>query len=676
MSLLRALLLLLASLIAVPAAAADSVTAASPDGRLVATFSIDGSGAPRWALARDGKPLIAASALGFVLTDREPMRRGFAIAGSETASADRSWEQPWGERRFVRDRHNELLVRFTDTLGYGRAFAVRIRLFDDGIGFRYELPALPNDAAWHIADELTEFTLASDGTAWWIPAFDWNREEYLYHQTAISAVPVAQTPMTVRLADGTHLAFHEAALVDYSGMWLQRVEALRFKAMLSPAGTAARVTRTGAFATPWRTLRIADSAAALYDNDLELNLNEPSRIADTGWIKPMKYLGIWWEMHLGRSTWGSGPTHGANTANALRHIDFAAKNGFGGLLIEGWNQGWDGDWFGHGDFSFTKAYPDFDLPRIAAYAKSKRVRLIGHHETGGNIANYEDQLEDAMALYERLGVDAVKTGYVADAGGIIARAPDGGQQREWHEGQRSVQHHLRVVEAAARHRIAVDAHEPVKDTGLRRTWPNWVSREGARGMEYNAWGNPDNGPDHEPILVFTRMLSGPMDFTPGVFSLAGKAGNFLSSTLARQLALYIVLYSPIQMAADLPENLAKFPRELAFVRDLPADWAETKTLMGEVGAYVVQARQDRASAAWYLGGITNGEARAVSVPLDFLPAGRRFKAIIYRDGPEADYRTAHRHDIVIEERLVTAADSLALRMGPAGGFAVRLAPAK
>jgi alpha-glucosidase len=674
MTMLRALIALILFLAAPWAHAAEPVTAASPDGSIVVSVAQDNDGRVLWSLSRRGKPLIAPSRLGFIFTDQDDLVRNLKLtAGAPGPVIVNRWEQPWGERRYVTDRHREFVVDSAQPKT-GRTFRVRFRLFDDGIGFRYELPAAPGGHAWNIADELTEFVIAEDGTAWWIPGDDWNREEYLYHETPIDAVAVAQTPMTLKLRDGTHLAFHEAALVDYSGMWLHRVEGRRFKAKLQPGALGPRVTRSGAFVTPWRTIRIADSAAGLYDNDLELNLNEPNRLGAVPYVHPMKYIGIWWAMHLDKWTWPAGPRHGATTEHALHYIDFAANNGFGGLLIEGWNKGWE-DWFGTGrDFSFTESYPDFDLPKIAAYAKSKGVQLIGHHETGGNIANYERQLDAGMALYQANGVHAVKTGYVADAGGIIAPGPGpDGTVREWHEGQREVQHHLRVVQSAAAHRIAVVAHEPVKDTGLRRTYPNWISREDARGQEYNAWGNPTNPPNHEATLVFTRMLSGPMDYTPGVLSLDGKPGVRIPSTLAKQLALYVALYSPVQMAADLPENLAKYPRELAFIRAVPSDWAETRTLLGEVGRNAVIARRDRNSAEWWVGGVGSGDQQTLGVPLSFLPAGK-WRATLYRDGPTADWRTDGRHDIVIEGRDVTSGDRLQLFMGPGGGFALRLTP--
>ncbi|PDH69198.1 MAG: alpha-glucosidase [Sphingomonadaceae bacterium MED-G03] len=677
---LRACALTLPLALMTPAMAQDSkpaVTATSPDGSILLTISTDNDSRPTWSLSRKGKLLIAPSKLGFLLTDGLNMTRGFSIIGSDKASGKEKWEQPWGERRFVTDHHNELLVRFRQSDVQGnRLMNIRFRLFDNGVGFRYELPEQPGLKTMRIADETTEFDIAPEGTAWWIPGGEWNRYEQVYQKTPIDAVSTAHTPITMRLDDGTHVSFHEAALVDYAGYWLKRAEGRKFRTTLAPSSQAARVTRDLPFNTPWRTMRIADDAAGLVENDLELNLNEPNKLGDVSWFTPAKYIGIWWGMIRGDWSWAEGPKHGATTERTKQYIDFAAKHGFRGVLVEGWDKGWNGEWFGHGDdFSFTQSTPDFDLPGLAAYARKKGVRLIGHHETGGNIANYEAQLDDAMALYGRLGVDVVKTGYVADAGGIIAPGDTAGQRRmEWHDGQRMAQHHLKVVETAARNHVAVNAHEPIKDTGLRRTYPNWVGREGARGMEYNAWGAFANGPDHEPTLVYTRMLSGPMDFTPGVLSLEGANHAPLASTLAKQLGLYLAIYSPIQMAADFIETLAKYPKELAFIRQVPADWAESHLIAGEVGDYAIFARKDRNSADWYVGGVNDATARTVSLTFDQLEPGKAYSATIYKDGEGATYLTDARHRIAYETLTVRKGDSYTLWLAPGGGAAIRLTP--
>ncbi len=665
-------------LVATPVQAVPVATARSPDGTIAVSIELDNDGRVDYSVARRGKPLIDRSSLGFNLTDGLNMVRSFSFVDATPSSSDTRWEQPWGERRFVADRHNELLVRFRQTGDGQRQMNVRFRIFDNGVGFRYEIPEQPNLKTMKIADELTEFAVAQPGTAWWIQGGEWNRYEQIYQKTPIDAVSTAHTPITMRLDDGTHLSFHEAALVDYAAMWFKRGEGQRFRSTLSPSSRGPRVIRDTPFATPWRTIRIADSAAGLVENDLELNLNEPNKIGDVSWFKPAKYVGIWWGMISGQWSWAEGPAHGATTTRTKQYIDFAAKHGFRGVLVEGWNKGWNGQWFGHGDdFSFTQAVPDFDLKAVTDYARSKGVHLIGHHETGGNIAVYEAQLEDAMNLYADLGVDVVKTGYVADAGGIIAPGDAPNTIRmEYHDGQRQVQHHLKVVETAARYHIAVNPHEPVKDTGLRRTYPNWVAREGARGMEYNAWGQFANGPDHEPTLVYTRMLSGPMDFTPGILSLEGHDHVALASTLAKQLGLYLAIYSPIQMAADFIEKLEEHPRELDFISKVPTDWAESHLVAGEVGDYAIFARKDRGSADWYVGGVNDATARTITVTLDFLDAGRTYAATIYKDAPDSDYRMDTRHKDVIETRRVKRSDMLTMPLAPGGGYAARLAAAK
>lgn len=656
-----------------PAAAEPVATLSSPDGALAVVVTLDADGRPGYAIARRGTPVISESRLGFLLADAPKLERGFRLAASERRSADSTWEQPWGERRFVRDRYNELRVGLVEKSPPGRRLDVVFRAHDDGIGFRYEFPGQPGLADVRIADELTEFAVAEPATAWWIPAGEWNRYEYLYRRTPLAELGQAHTPMTIRTTGGLHVAIHEAALVDYSAMWLRRVDGQRLKATLAPSSEGPRVRRQAPFATPWRTVQIAADAGGLYRSDLILNLNEPNRLGDVSWFEPFKYVGIWWSLHLDTETWASGPRHGATTENARRYIDFAAANGFRGVLIEGGNRGWDGDWFADGDdFSFTKPYPDFDLEAVAAYARKRGVRLVGHHETSGNIAHYEPQLEAALDLYERLGIDSVKTGYVADAGGVQAPGDDGRIRFEWHDGQAMSRHHLKVVTEAAKRHIAVNPHEPIKDTGLRRTYPNWVAREGARGMEYNAWGNPPNPPEHEANLVFTRMLAGPMDFTPGVLSLTGRGGQRIQSTIAKQLALYVVIYSPIQMAADLPENYARYPGPFKFIRDVPTDWAETRVVAGEVGDFVAIARKDRRSEDWYLGGITDEDARTLRLALDFLDPGRSYTAEIYRDGDDADWKT-QADAILIERRRARRGDVWSVRLAPGGGFAVRFA---
>jgi len=645
---------------------------ASPGKVLAVSLRVDRDGRPEYRIERNQKVIVNWSRLGFILADAPKFERNFAVGQVKQRSFDDTWEQPWGERRYVRNHGTEMRATLDEKTG--RKLIVVFRVFDDGVGFRYEFPDQPQLKQVNIVEELTEFDIAEPAAAWWIPGGEWNRYEYLYNKTPLAELSQAHTPVTLKLASGVHMAIHEAALVDYAGMWLRRVEGQRLKAVLSPSSSGPRVARTAPFVTPWRTLQIAADAPGLYlASDLILNLNEPNRLGDVSWVHPFKYVGIWWGMHLGTQTWASGPKHGATTAETKRYIDFAAANGFRGVLVEGWNKGWDGDWFATGDeFSFTEPYPDFDIVALSAYAKKKGVHLIGHHETSANIANYEKQLGPALDLYQKLGIDAVKTGYVADAGGVQARGADGRIHFEWHDGQVQSRHHLHVVEEAAKRHIAVNPHEPIKDTGLRRTYPNWVSREGARGMEYNAWGDPPNPPEHECNLVFTRMLGGPMDFTPGVLSLTGASGKRIQSTIAKQLALYVTLYSPIQMAADLPENYAKFVKPFQFIRDVPVDWADTRVLNGEVGDYVTFAREDRNSDDWYLGAITDEQPRSLTVPLGFLDAGRKYTATIYRDGADAGF-AGNPASVEIETRSVSSTDTLTVQLAPGGGQAIRFA---
>jgi alpha-glucosidase len=658
--------------------AAAQVRVASPDGRNQATLQIR-DGRAYYDLQRDGRALILPSLLGFEFRGATPLRDGLRITDTTRDSHDETWTQPWGEVARVRDHHNELAVSLEETSAPNRRLTVRIRAFDDGIGFRYELPEQPGLGDFEISDELTEFALSDNARAWWI-ASNWprkDRSEELFSSGPVSTLDSVQTPLTMETRDGhTFMVIHEANLVDYARMFLAgpRMEGRTLHAALAPMADGIKVRGRTPFVTPWRTIQVADRVTDLAPSVLGLNLNPPNVLPSTAWIKPMKYVGIWWGMHINTMTWSSGAKHGATTANAKRYIDFAAANGFGGVLVEGWNVGWDGDWIANRNaFSFTQAYPDYDLAEVARYARQQGVRLIVHNETSGGIQNYERQLDSAFALYHSLGVDAIKTGYVTDLT----------SEGYSHYSQFMVRHYRHVIEEAAKYGIAVDVHEPMHDTGERRTFPNMLSREGARGQEYNAWsGDGGNPPEHETILFFTRLLDGPMDFTPGIFDLLERSSGHahgpeeprVRTTLAKQLALYVVLYSPVQMAADLPGNYDRQPA-FQFIRDVAVDWDTTRVLAGQIGDYVVVARRERGGPTWFIGAISDEERRTVDVPLSFLSPGRRYVAEIYADGPNANWFD-NPFPVTITRQAVTSATRLRLVLAAGGGQAIRIRPAR
>ena len=650
--------------------AVESVS--SPDGKIVFSINTNQQGWIVYSVTSAEKQLIEESRLGLRFREQKGFAEGFEVQTTQRQSFDETWKQPWGERRLVRNHYNELLARLKDP--EGREFNLRIRVFDDGVGFRYEVPGQPGFEALEIVDELTEFHLPSESTAWWIPGRAYNRYEYLYRETGLEEIQLAHTPMTIRTPGNHYVSIHEAALIDYAGYVLDQRRENVFKTNLTPWSDGIRVKTSAPFHTPWRTIQIADKATGLLNSNLILNLNEANKLGDVSWVKPGKYVGIWWAMHIKTRTWGSGPDHGATTAETKRYMDFAARYGFDGVLVEGWNVGWDGDWFFNGDlFSFTEPYPDFDINAVAAYGKSRGVRLIGHHETSGNVSNYEKQMGEAFDLYETHRVRQVKTGYVADAGDIKRIDEHGVARYEWHEGQYMVGQYLKSVTEAAKRKISIITHEPIKDTGLRRTYPNWITREGARGQEFNAWGVPTNSPEHTVILPFTRMLSGPMDFTPGIFDLTFNGMDSeqrIPTTLAKQLALYVTIYSPVQMAADLPENYEARADAFQFIVDVPTDWEDSIALAGEIGDFVVFARRERGTDDWYLGAITDEEARQKALTLDFLDANKTYTAQIYRDGKDAHWRT-NPYSIVIEEKTVNRGDTLNLALAAGGGTAIR-----
>lgn len=642
------------------------LTLSSPDGRIQLTFEIIEK-APCYSVIKDGKPIVEPSRLGFEFKNMPALSSGFEVTGVERNSVDTVWEQPWGEFRFIQDHHNELTVKLKEKRGEKRLLNIIFRVFNDGVGFRYQFPKQENLDSLVIINELTEFLFPDEHHVWWIPVHSENSYyESLYRYTSVRETDTINTPATFETHEGHYLVIHEANLTDYASMTLRKVSGKGFVSELVPWSNGVKVYGKAPFETPWRTLTIAENAGDLVTSTIMLNLNDPCALEDVSWIEPSKYIGIWWGMHMEKYTWGQGPRHGATTVNTKDYIDFAAENGFNGVLVEGWNFGWDGDWSSNGnDFSFTKPYPDFNLEEIALYAASKNVRLIGHHETGGAALNYQNQMEEAYKLYRKNGINAVKTGYVN-------KYLDG---KEWHDGQYGVRHYRKVIETAAQYNIMINNHEPVKGTGIQRTYPNLMTQEGGRGQEYDAWsvdgGNP---PSHTTILPFTRLLSGPFDFTPGTFNFENgvNPGTRVQTTLAKQLALYVVLFSPQQMASDLPENY-KENAAFQFVKDVPSIWSETKVINAEIGKYVTMARKDWEGEEWFLGCVTNEEPRSFDLKLSFLDENVNYKAQIYTDGKDADWQT-NPYSVEIVTQMVNRDSEINVKLKPGGGTAIRLIP--
>lgn len=640
----------------------------SPDGTIRLAFAVDSAGRMTYSVTDGGVRLFEPSRLGFEAAETD-LGGGFAVENVSRTSVDETWTQPWGENKENRSRYNEMAVRLRN--GGGVRLTLRFRVFDDGLGFRYEYEACGADSL-RVTDELTEFRFAADGDSWTIPA-SFDTYELLYRKLPLSELADANTPATFKVG-GVYGSIHEAALYDFPEMTLRKSGELTFKSDLAPLPDGTKAHVGGRFTTAWRTVQLAPEAVGLINSSLILNLNEPSKIEDTSWIRPMKYVGVWWGMHLGVETWAMDDRHGATTVNAKRYIDFAAANNIQGVLFEGWNAGWE-NWGGSQSFDFTKPYADFDIEEIVRYARERGIEIIGHHETGGNIPDYERQLERAVKWYADLGIHNLKTGY---AGGI-----SGGNN---HHGQYMVRHYQHVVETAAKYRMTVNAHEPIKDCGIRRTWPNMMSREGARGKEWDAWsaGNP---PSHEVTLPFTRLLAGPMDFTPGTFDIlyentrnsprrklwncGPEVDMRVNTTLAKQIAEWVIIYSPVQMASDLIENYEGHPA-FRFFRDFDADCDWSRALAGEPGEFVAVVR--RAGENYFLGAATDEQPRTLSLPLDFLKPGTKYRATIYADGPDADWKT-NPTSYTISEREVSSADTLEVAMAPGGGQAVSFMPA-
>ncbi len=696
----------------------ESAALQSPDGKLWMAFSVEG-GVPRYSLQREGVDILLPSRLGFELRgtvkaeqitidgdritkgDARPgfsLAEGFELTGTETDSLDEVWEPVWGEESQIRNHYNELLVKLRQTES-GRLMNIRFRLFDDGLGFRYEFPDSQPLVYFVIKEELTEFAMAGDHYCWWIPG-DYDTQEYQYGECRLSEISSrfkeqvcgnssqtffstsgVQTSLQMKTDGGLYINIHEAALVNYPCMSLLvdgRKHSLR--AWLTPDAQGWKAYMQTPCKTPWRTVQVAASAEEQLASRLVLNLNEPCALEDVSWIHPVKYVGVWWEMIAGKGSWAytdvpsvqldsfdylkatPNGRHSANNARVRTYIDFAAEHGFDAVLVEGWNIGWE-DWANCSKdyvFDFVTPYPDFDIAALNSYAHSKGIRLMMHHETSSSVRNYERHMEAAYSLMNRYGYDAVKSGYVGD---ILPRG-------EYHYGQWMVNHYLYAVTEAAKHHIMVNAHEAVRPTGLCRTYPNLIGNESARGTEYQAFGGTE--PKHVTILPFTRLNGGPMDFTPGIFeqNLKEWCGNdsYVNATIANQLGLYLTMYSPLQMAADTPEHYARFMDAFQFIKDVAVDWSESRYLRAEPGDYIIVARKAKRDGQWFCGGVTDEQAREFDIPLDFLGEGS-FEAVIYADAPDAHYLT-NPQAYTISRRRVSAADSLHLRMAPGGGFGI------
>ncbi len=705
---MKHLLLLLTSVALFSCSRDNTKLISSPDGRIRIEFALTQDGRPFYRTTFNQQLVLDTSFIGgFEFKELPAFTNGFSLKRTKTDTHKSSWDMPWGEQKSVVDHHHA--VTFFLESKDQQLLNITFKVFNDGFGFQYEIPAQAQLDSVTVLNEFTEFKLTDNHQVWWQPG-DWDIYEHLYQSSRFSAIDATKlrnhpnlnatfipenavnTPVTLKADDAYYLSFHEANLRDYTDMTL-KVDTQQLKFVSNLVGSEnikGKAIMNLPFTTPWRTVQIADEAGQLIESTLILNLNEPNKLGDVSYFKPMKYMGIWWEMHIGKSTWdiegsqdmstyttggNTGKRHGATTENALRYIDFAAEHGIKGLLVEGWNTGWD-KWINTADregvFDFMTPYPDYDFEKVMAYAREKGVEVIMHHETSSAPRTYETQMDLAFDFMKKHGMNVVKTGYV---GKIIP-------QGEYHHSQWMVRHYQHVFEKAAAKQIAVNVHEPIKDTGIRRTYPNAIAREGLRGQEFNAWASDGgNPPSHIPTVAFTRMLAGPIDYTPGVFNIKFdeyKKENQVNTTLAQQLALYVVLYSPIQMVCDLPEHYylnGKIHPMFQFIKEVGVDWNATRVLDGEIGDFVVIARQEKGTDAWFVGAVTGDQARTQLLNFDFLPDNKKFVATIYKDGPIAHWND-NPLDYAIEKITVDRQSSTSINMAAGGGFAVSLFPQK
>ena len=694
-------IILLMSVLAMHWAVAQQQT--SPDGNVVLSFSLKADGTPTYKMTYKGKPVINESTLGFTLKKDEPLTNHFKVVSDSKSTFKETWKPVWGEEKEILNHYNELLVQLKQDKT-NRLMNIRFRVYNEGVGFRYEFPTQKELTYFVIAEENTQFAMTGDHTAWWIPG-DYDTQEYDYNESKLSEIrglmkqsmtdnvsqfvfsPTGvQTALMMKTKDGLYINLHEAALVDYSLMNLNLDDKnFIFQSWLTPDAKGDKGYLYTPTKSPWRTVMVSDDARNILASRLILNLNDPCALADTSWIKPVKYIGVWWEMITGKSSWAytddlptikldevdytkvkPNGTHAANNDKVRRYIDFAAKHGFDQVLVEGWNVGWE-DWFGHRKdyvFDFVTPYPDFDIKALNDYAHAKGVKLMMHHETSGSTRNYERHMKAAYELMNKYGYNSVKTGYVGDI------LPIG----EHHYSQSTINHYLYVIKEAAKHKIMVNAHEAVRPTGLCRTYPNLIGNESARGTEYEAFGG--NKPFHTTILPFTRLQGGPMDYTPGILETEVKNVNpnntsQVRSTLAKQLALYVTMYSPLQMAADLPENYERFADAFQFIKDVPVDWQESVYLEAEPGRYITVARKDKHSDNWYIGNTSNENGHTSELLLNFLDKNKKYEATIYADAKNADWQTNPKAYTITKQK-VNAKTKLKLTAAKGGGYAISI----
>ena len=631
----------------------------SPNGRVVASFMVD-KGQISYFVTKDEKIVLRKSRLGLVLKDAEPLADGFSVVRAYSRSTDETWKAYWGEQHTIRNNYNETAIYLEETDKPNRLLTIRFRVFNDGIAFRYEVPAQPEMENMVVADELTEFSVDTNSRSWSIPAYQPDRYEYDYVEHPVyTLTDSVHTPITIQTPVGHYISIHEAALYNYGSMTLKLNDS-SLKSDITPLSDGMRAYVELPFSTPWRTVTIAQDVLDLTTSRMILNLNDTPR-DDFSWVEPTKFLGIWWAMYVGEWTWAPGERHGATTEHAFQYIDACKRLGIPSLLIEGWNDGWEGDWLENGvNNKFLESTPDFDMRAVADYGRQNGVEIIGHHETVGFIDNYEEQLEDAYKFLAEKGIRYVKSGYAGSKMTINGH-------REYHHSQLGVLHYQRALELAAKYHIMLDVHEPIKGTGIERTWPNLMTREGARGQEYEGGALV---PSHACFIPYTRLLSGGMDYTPGIFDVTNFSKR-IASTITRQLAYYVTIYSSMQMAADRPQIYDAHPDLFQFIRDVPTRFERTIPLLGEVGKSYVVARQDWESTNWYIGGVTNEEGRKVELYLDFLDPDVNYVATVYRDSEDAHYRD-HQLGYVIEEKILRRGDKLEIYMAPGGGFAMKI----